>query len=124
MGALQEAGFCEVQDIGPPEIEYSRAISCDTTNSGALRGGGEATGDTSPTEVVGEVRNRLDVGKGEGVRGSGASGSKRGSVGDTAIGIGSGIVPSPPTGVDRWRHKGRGISGSQWFQCGGVERGG
>ena len=47
----------EGQDIGPPETEYGLAIYCDETDSGALQGGGETARDTSPTAVVGIVRN-------------------------------------------------------------------
>ena len=43
-GALKKAGGREGQDIGPPETEYGRTIYCDTTYSGALRGGGVAAG--------------------------------------------------------------------------------
>ena len=82
------------------------------------------TGDMSPTAVVGAVGNRLEVGEVEGGSGSGAGGSKRGSVGDTGIGIGSRIVPSPHAGVGRGRHQGGGVPGSQWFQWGVVEWGG
>ena len=66
----------------------------------------------------------MEVGEVEGGSGSGAGGSKRGSVGDTGIGIGSRIGPSPNSMVGRWRHQGGGVPGSQWFQWGGVERGG
>ena len=45
------------QDIGPPETEHGRAIYCDEADSGALRGGGETAGDTSPTLVMGTVGN-------------------------------------------------------------------
>ena len=60
----KEGGGREGQDIGPPETEYGRAIYCYTTDSGALEGGEEAAGDTSPTAVVGAVGNRLEVGEG------------------------------------------------------------
>ena len=56
-GGSKGGGGCDGQDIGPPETEYGRAIYCDTTDSGALRGGGEAARDTSPTAVVGAVGN-------------------------------------------------------------------
>ena len=56
-GGPKGGGGREDQDIGPPEKEYRRAIYCDTTDSGALRGGGETAGDTSPTAVVGTVGN-------------------------------------------------------------------
>ena len=84
--------------------------------------GGATAGDTGPTAVVGAVRNRLDSGEGKGGSGSGTGGSKRGGDGDTRIG--SGFGTSPHDGVDRGRHRGGGVSGSQWFQQGGVERGG
>ena len=77
-----------------------------------------------PTAVVGAVGNRLEYGKGKGGSGSGAGGSKRGGDRDTGIGSGSGFGTSPLAGVDRGRHRGGGIPGSQWFQRGGVERGG
>ena len=75
------------------------------------------------TAVVVTVRNRLESGEGESGSGSGAGGRKRGRVGDTRIGSGSGIGTSPHAGVDRGRHRGVGVPGSQWFQRGGVERG-
>ena len=78
----------------------------------------------SPTAVVGAVGNRLEVGEVEGGSGSGAGGSKRCSVGDTGIGIGSRIGPSPHARVDRGRRQVGGVPGSQWFQWGGVERDG
>ena len=122
-GGSKGGGGREGQDIGPPDTEYSRVIYCDTTDSGALRGGGEEAGGTCPTAVVGTVGNRLDFGEGEGGSISGTGRSKRGSVGDTGIGSGSGIGTRPHAGVDRGRHRGGGIPGSQWFQWGGVERG-
>ena len=121
-GGFKGGGGSEGQYISPPETEYGRTIYCDATDSGALRGVRETAGDTSPTAVVGAVGNLLEIGEGEGSSGSGMSGSKRGSVGD--IGIGSGIGPSPHAGVDRGRHQGGGVAGSQWFQWGGVEQGG
>ena len=56
-GGSKGGGGREGQDIGPPDIEYGRAIYVDEANSGALRGGGETVGDTSTTAVVGTVRN-------------------------------------------------------------------
>ena len=56
-GGSKGGGGREGQNIGPPETEYGRAIYCDEANSGALRGGGEAAGDTSPTSVVRTVGN-------------------------------------------------------------------
>ena len=64
-GCSQGGRGCEGQDIGPPETEYSRAIHCNTTDSGALRGGGAAAGDTGPTAVVGAVGNILESGEGK-----------------------------------------------------------
>ena len=123
-GCSQGGGGREGQDIGPPETEYGRAIHCDTTDSGALRGGGAAAGGTGPTAVVRAVGNILECGEGKGGSGSGTGGSKRGGDGDTGIGSGNGFGTSPHDGVDRRRHRGRGVPGSQWFQRGGVERGG
>ena len=120
-GGSKGGGGCEGQDISPPETQYGRAIYCNTTDSGALRGSGEAAGDTSPTAVVGVVGNRLEVGEGEGGSVSGAGGSKQGRAGDT--GIGSRIELNPHAGVDRRRNQGGDVPGSQWFQWGGVERG-
>ena len=45
-GGSQGSGACESTDIGPPETEYGRAIHCDATDSGTLRGGGAAGGGT------------------------------------------------------------------------------
>ena len=52
-GVSKGGGGSEGQDIGPPETECDRAIYCNEADSGALRGGGETAGDTSPTAVVG-----------------------------------------------------------------------
>ena len=117
-------GGREGQDIGPPETEYGREVYCNTTDYGALRGGGAAAGDTCPTAVVGVVGNRLESGEVKGGSGSGTGGSKRGGDGNTGIGSGSGFRTSPHAGVDRGRHRVVGVPGSQWFQKSGVERGG
>ena len=88
-GCSQGGGGREGQDIGPPETEYGRAIHFNTTNSGALRGGGAAAGDTCPTAVVGSVGNRLESGEVKRGIGIGTGGRKRGGDGDTGIGSGS-----------------------------------
>ena len=103
-GGSQGGGGSEGQDIGPPNTEYGRAIHCDTTDSGALRGDGAAAGDTGPTAMVGTIGNRLEAGEGKGGKGgsnSGTRGSTCGGDGDTRIGNGSG---------------GGGVTGGQWLQ--------
>ena len=120
----QGGGGREGQNIGTPETKYGRAIHCDTTDSGALRGGGAAAGDMGPTAVVGAVGNRLEYGKGKGGSGSGTGGSKLRGDGDTKIGSRSGFGTSPHDGLDRGRHQEGGVPGIQWFQQDGVERGG
>ena len=52
-GATKDAGDSESEDIGPPETEYGRAIRCDETDSGPLRGLGATGGDTGPPTLVG-----------------------------------------------------------------------
>ena len=104
-GGSQGGGVREGQDIGPPETEYGRAIHCNTNNSGALRGGGAAAGDTGPTAMVGAIGHRLEAGEGKGGKGGSGSGSRtggsnRGGDGDTRIGNGSGFRASPHEGVD------------------------
>ena len=48
-GSYQGSGNSESTDIGPPETEYGRAIHCDATDSGTLRGdGAEGGGHGSP----------------------------------------------------------------------------
>ena len=123
-GGSKGDGGREGQDIGPPETEYGRAIYCDTTDSGALRCGRAAAGDTCPTAVVGAAGNRLESGEVKGGSGSGTGGSKLNGDGDTGIGSRSGFGTSPHVGVDRRWHRGRGVPGSQRFQRSGVERGG
>ena len=44
----QGSGDCESTDIGPPETEYGRAIHCDATDSGTLRGDRAAGGTRVP----------------------------------------------------------------------------
>ena len=90
----QGGGGRESQDIGPPETEYGRAIHCDSTDSGALRGGGAAAGDTGPTTMVGTTRDRLEAGAGTGGKGGGSSGTcgstcREDDDGDTRIGKGN-----------------------------------
>ena len=121
-GGSKGGGGREGQDIGPTETEYGRAIYCDIKYSGALQSGGEATGDTCPTAVVGTVGNRLESGEGESGSGSGEGNRKHGRVRDTGLRSGSGIGTSPHARVDRGRHQGGGVPKSQWFQRGGVER--
>ena len=60
-GGSQGGGGREVQEIGPPETEYGRAIHCNTTDSGALRGGVAAAGDTGPIAMVGAIGHRLEA---------------------------------------------------------------
>ena len=110
-GGYQGGGVRESQDIGPPEKEYGRAIHCDATDSGTLRGGGAAEGDTGPTAMVGATRDRLETGEGKGGKGGGNSGTCRstcGGDGDTRIGNGNG---------------GGGVTGGQWLQWGRMEWG-
>ena len=49
-GGSKGGGGREGQDIGPPETEYGRTIYCDTTDSGALRGGVAAAGTCVPQQ--------------------------------------------------------------------------
>ena len=123
-GCSQGGRGREGQDIGPPDTEYGRAINFDTTDSGALRGGGAAAGDTCTTAVVGAIGNILESGEGKGGMGSGTGGSNHGGDVDTGIGNGSRLGASPHEGVDHGQHRGGGVPGSQWFQWGGIERGG
>ena len=117
----------ESQDIGPPETEYGRAIHCDSTDSGALRGGGAAAGDTGPTAMMGAIGYILEAGEGKGGKGvsnSGTRGSNCGGDGDTRIGNRSGFRSSPHEGVEHRQHRGGGVTGGQWLQRGRMERGG
>ena len=117
----------EGQDIGPPETEYGHAIHCDTTNSGALRGGGEAAGDTGPTSMVGAIGNILEAGEGKGGKGgsgSGTGGSNRGGDGDTRIRNGSGFRASPHEGWttgNTGEEASLGASGSSGAEWSGAE---
>ena len=98
-GGSQGGGGREGQDIGPPETEYGRNIHCDSTDSGDLRGGGAAAGDTGPTAMVGAIGHRLEAGEGKGGKGgsgSGTGGRNCGGDGYTRIGNGSGFRASPP----------------------------
>ena len=110
---------CEGEDIGPPEAEYSRAIRCNAVDSGTLCGDETTGGDTGPPKMVGTEPNRLEAGAGE-ERKSGGDGRKvsnrngrddTSDAGDGVIGYGKGIG-------------GGGVTGGQWLQWGGVERGG
>ena len=124
-GGAQGGRSREGQDIGPPETEYGRAIHCDATNSGALRGGEAAAGDTGTTAMVGAIGHRLEAGEGKGGKvgsGSGTGGGNCGGDGDTRIGNRSGPRASPHKGVDHRQHRGGGVPGSQWVQLGRMER--
>ena len=125
-GSSQGGGGRESQDIGPPETEYGRAIHCDSTDSGALRGGGAAAGDTGPTAMVGAIGHRLEAVKGKGGKGgsnSGTRGSNCGGDGDTRIGNGSGFRAIPHEGVEHRQHWRGGVTGGQWVQQGRMDRG-
>ena len=107
----------EGEDIGPPETEYGRAIRCNAADSGTLRGD-ETTGvDTGPPKMVVTDRNRLEAGVGEELKyGGGGRKDRNGrddnsDAGDGVIGFRKGIG-------------GGGVTGGQWLQWGGVERGG
>ena len=55
----------EGEDIGPQETEYGRAIRCDATNSGPMRGLGATVGDPCPPPSLralaeGQNRSRRD----------------------------------------------------------------
>ena len=111
-GGYQGGGGRKSQDIGPPETEYGRAIHCNATDSGTLRGGGTAEGDTGPTSMVGTTRDILEAGEGKGGKGGGNSGT-RGSTcrgdGYTRIGNGNGgggvtggpVAPAGKNGAGR-----------------------
>ena len=115
-------GDCEGEDIGPQETEYGRAIRCNTTISGPLRGIGATGGITGPPKMVGAEGDRLETGTGEDItRGDGGNDNRHGRGGDNGAGSGGNI------GV---RHRigggegGGGVTGSQWLQWGEVEQGG
>ena len=108
----------EGKDIGPQEAEYGRAICCNATDSGTLRENETKGGDTGPLTMVGADRHRLEAGAGEErkCRGGGRKDRSRNGrednsdAGDRVIGSGTGI-------------RGGGVTGVQWLQWGGVERG-
>ena len=96
--------------IGPPETEYGRAIHCDATDSGTLRGDGAEGGDMGPPTMVGTAQDRLEAGAGTGRKSDGSSGTcgrncgnEDDDDGDTRIGKGTG---------------GGGVTGSQCLQWG------
>ena len=125
-GGSQGGGGREVQDIGPPETEYGRAIHCDSADSRDLRGGGAAAGDTGLTAMVGAIRHRLEAGEGKGGNGGISSVTSRSNCRgdrDTRIRNGSGFRASPHEGVDHMQHRGGGVPGGQWVQRGRMERG-
>ena len=72
-GSYQGSGDSASADIGPPEKEYGRAIHCDATNSGTLRGDRAAGGDTGPPTMVGTTRDRLEAGAGTERKSGGSS---------------------------------------------------
>ena len=89
----------ESQDISPSETEYGCAIHCDSTDSGALRGGGAAAGDTGPTAMVGAINHRLEAGEGKGEKGKRATATSEhagATVEETETpGLGTGAVSEP-----------------------------
>ena len=62
-GSNTGCGDREGEDIGPQETEYGRAIRCDATDSGPMRGFGAAEGYKGPPTLVGAEGNRLDTGE-------------------------------------------------------------
>ena len=59
-GSNTGCGDCEGEDIGPQETEYGRAIRCDETDYGPLRGLG-ATGGGHGSPNVGGSRRESTV---------------------------------------------------------------
>ena len=118
-GGDKGRGDSESKDIGPPETEYGRAIRCGAADSGTLCGDGATGGGTGPSKMVGTARDQLEAGAGE----EGKSGGCRrkdhnrncrddnSDARDGVIGFGKGIG-------------GGGVTGGQWLQWGGMERGG
>ena len=105
-GSYQVSGDSASADIGPPETEYGRAIHCNATDSGTLRGDGAAGGDTGPPTMVGTTWDRLEAGAGTERKSGGISGTHRRNCreedddGDTRIRKGNG---------------GGGVTGGQWL---------
>ena len=108
-GSYQGSGDRESTDIVPPETEDGRAIHCDATDSGTLRGDGAEGGDKGPPTMVGTTRDRLEASAGTDRKSGGSSGThgrncrEEDDDGDTRIGKGNG---------------GGGVTGSQWLQWG------
>ena len=116
-GSHQGSRDSASKDIGPLETEYGRAICCNAADSGTLWGDEMTGGGTGPPKMVGTDRNRLEASAGE-ERKSGGGGThthgnncreENDDDGDTRVGKGNG---------------GGGITGGQWLQWGGMERGG
>ena len=120
-GSNTGCGDCEGEDIGTQETEYGRAIRCDATNSGPLRGLGATGGDTGSPKMLGAEGDQLETGTGEErKRGDGGDDNRHGGAGNNGrSGCNIGV-----------RHRigggegGGGVTGSQWLQWGGVELGG
>ena len=117
----------EGEDIGPQEKEYGRAIRCDATDSGPMRGFEAAEGDKGPPTLVGTEGPRVERGKREGKRsggGDGGDGNRRQGSGNSSAGGGgnSNDDGSRPGSGDVVGVGG--AAGSERIQWGGVERGG
>ena len=97
---------------------------CDETDSCPLRGLGATGGDTGPPTIVGAEGNRLETGKGEGRRrGDGGDDKRHGGGGNNGADGSGGNDGGIRHGIGRGEGVG-GVTGSQWLQLGGVERGG
>ena len=110
-GGYQGSGDRESTDIGPPETEYGRAIHCNATDSGTLRGGGAAGGDTGPTTMVGTTRDRLEAGAGTEKKSVEAAGHTDATAGNKTTtetpGLGKGTGEEASLGAS-------GSSGDEW----------
>ena len=102
--------------------KYGRAIRCNAADSDPLRGLGATGGDTGPPKMVGAEGYRLETGTGEErKRGDGGNDNRHGRGGDNGAGSGGNIGFRHGIGGGEG---GGGVTGSQWLQWGGVERGG
>ena len=126
VGATQATGIVRVRTSVLRRQNTVAQFVATRPISGPLRGIGATGGDTGPPTLVGAEGTGIGPGEREGERrGDGGDGKRRHGVGrNNGAGGGSG---SNNDGISHGSGEvdgGGGVTGSQWLQWGGVERGG
>ena len=123
-GGSKGCGGREGQDIGPPDTEYGRTIYCNTTDSGALRGGGRRRGTRVPQRWWEQSGINWSLEREKAAAAAEQAGENAAESETPGLGAEADLEPSPTTG---WTAGGTGeeaslgVSGSSGAEWSGAE---